>query len=65
MFQKRSVHVKAIRMKEDFYFETSHGWVQGHKGQWLVELDERVRHNVDHESFNRTYRPYRRKRERE
>jgi hypothetical protein len=62
-FRKRSVYVKAVRMIEDFLFETTHGWVQGHKGQWLVEVDERVRHNLDNEAFLRTYREDRRGRE--
>ncbi len=65
MFRKRSLYVKALRMTEDFLFETSHGWVQGYEGQWLVELGERVRHNIDHESFDRTYRVDRRDIERE
>lgn len=60
-FRRKTLYVKALRMNEDFYYETTHGWVQGHAGQWLVEVGERVRHNLDNESFLRTYRPDRRR----
>lgn len=61
MFRRKSEFVKAIRMMEDFLFETSHGWVQGYKGQWLVEIGECARANMDHESFVRNYSDERRK----
>ncbi len=60
-YRRKSEFVKAIQMPTDFMYETSHGWVQGYKGQWLVEIGERVRYAIDHESFNRTYSDERRK----
>ncbi len=57
-FQKNSRTVKAMRIvREDFMYETQHGWVQGYQGQWLVEIGERLRCNVDHEAFQRSYKP--------
>jgi hypothetical protein len=56
-YERKSKSVKALRMKEDFLFETQRGWVQGYKGQWLVELGEGLRCNLDHEAFSRTYIP--------
>ena len=60
-FSRRSRFVKAIRLVEDSIFETQQGWVQGYKGQWLVEIGEKLRANYDHEAFIRIYRPARRK----
>ena len=57
--QKREV--KAIHMREDFLYETQQGWIQGHKGQWLVELGEHLRCNLDNEAFLRHYRPAQRR----
>lgn len=50
-----------MRMIDDFLFETQHGWIQGHKGQWLVELGEGLRCHLDDEAFTRTYRPAKRR----
>jgi len=55
-YKRRTHFVKAIQMKEDFLYETERGWVQGHKGQWLVESEERVRHAYDHPAFLRVHR---------
>lgn len=49
--------VNAVRMNTDFLYETKQGWVQGHRGQWLVELGESLRCNLDHEAFLRIYVP--------
>ncbi len=54
-YKKRSLEVTARRMIEGFLFETPNGWVQGYQGQWLVELGDRLRCNLDHEAFLRTY----------
>lgn len=54
-----------MRINEDFLYETHHGWVQGHKGQWLVELGEGIRCNLDHESFSRIYQPIKKEAPRE
>lgn len=55
-YQRRAAVVKAIQMTEDFLYETERGWVQGYKGQWLVESEERVRQAYDHHSFMRVHR---------
>lgn len=60
-YRSKSENVKAIRLREDFLYETAHGWVKGFKGQWLVESSERVRNNLDHEAFLRAYSDERRK----
>lgn len=57
LFKKKSRVVSAKRINEDFLYETQHGWVQGHKGQWLVEIGERLRCNLDNEAFVRCYKP--------
>lgn len=44
-------------MAEDFLYETPQGWIQGYKGQWLVELGEGLRCNLDQEAFLRNYNP--------
>lgn len=56
-YQKTTTVVRAIRLQEDFYYETRRGWVQGYKGQWLVELGEGLRVSLDHEAFERSYKP--------
>lgn len=56
-YHRRTKIVRAKRMNEDFLYETQQGWVQGHKGQWLVEIGERLRCNLDHEAFLRNYKP--------
>ena len=62
IFRSESENVKAIRIEhDDFLYETPRGWVKGFKGQWLVEMPGRIRHNLDHEAFERTYTDERRK----
>lgn len=56
-FKRRNRHVKALRMIEDFMFETQHGWVQGYKGQWIVEFGEGLRCNLDDQAFVRSHQP--------
>ncbi len=56
-FASKKYEIKAVRMKEDFYFETARGWNQGHKGQWLIECGEALRFAIDDESFKRQYVP--------
>ena len=56
-YKKHSAEVMARRMHRDFLFETPNGWVQGFKGQWLVELGSRLRCNLDNEAFLRAYTP--------
>ncbi len=56
-YKRRSLVVTARRMKEDFIFETQQGWVKGFKGQWLVEIGEGLRCNLDHEAFLRSHKP--------
>lgn len=56
-YKRRSRVVHARRMGQDFLYETQHGWVQGHKGQWLVEIGERLRCNLDNEAFLRCHKP--------
>ena len=54
-YRRRSIYVKATQMKDDFLYETSYGWIQGYKGQWLLELGDRVRIHLDNEAFMRTH----------
>ncbi len=56
-YRKRSRLIKALRMADDFMYETSQGWVKGHHGQWLVELGEGLRCNLDNDAFTRQYEP--------
>ncbi len=54
-FTRSDMTVIAIRVKEDFMFETKRGWQQGYKGQWLVECGEDMRCAMDDEAFRRHY----------
>jgi hypothetical protein len=54
-YRNRCHDVIALRMTEDFMYETSRGWQQGYKGQWLVEYGEGLRAAIDNESFVRQY----------
>ncbi len=47
--------IRAIRLLDDFLYETCHGWVQGYKGQWLIECGESMRCALDDEAFRRHY----------
>lgn len=49
--------VGAVRMKEDFMFESRLGWQQGFKGQWLLECGEGMRCAIDDQAFSRQYKP--------
>lgn len=56
--KRKSRVVMAFRFaREDFLYETQHGWIQGYKGQWLVEFGHGLRCNLDHESFVRYFTP--------
>ncbi len=56
--KRKSRVVRAFRFAhEDFIYETQAGWVKGHKGQWLVEIGEGLRCNLDNEAFLRCYAP--------
>ncbi len=56
-FRHRYDDVKAARINEDFIFETARGWVQGYKGQWLIEDAERQRQSSDDGAFLRSFIP--------
>ena len=55
-YESHSKLVRAIRINEDFLYETSRGYMQGRKGQWLIEHGESVRFAIDDESFKRQFR---------
>jgi hypothetical protein len=57
-FRSKQNVVKAIRIThDDFMYETKQGWMQGFRGQWLVEVGGYNRHACDDEHFNRLYIP--------
>ncbi len=55
LYRNNGNRIKAIRMLEDFMFETCYGWQKGFKGQWLIECGEDMRCAIDDESFRRQY----------
>lgn len=56
IFSVKNRTVRAVRLLEDSMCESITGWLQGVKGQWLVEYGEGMRCIIDDESFHRQYR---------
>ncbi len=48
--------VKAIKMKEDFLVETSLGYLQGKRGDFLVEIAPNVRFPCSEDAFIAAHR---------
>ncbi len=57
-FKRRSRLVKALRMKQDFLVECAQGWVQGKRGDWLVEVAPGMRFPADDRWFRLAYKEW-------
>jgi hypothetical protein len=60
-FIRRSKLVKALHMRQDFLVECAQGWVQGKRGDWLVEVAPGMRFPADDKWFQMAYKPWKRK----
>ncbi len=54
-FDCKTHEVLAIKMTEDFLYETPTGFINGFIGQWLIEHGENMRRAIDDEAFQRQY----------
>lgn len=54
-YERQNRVVNAAKMPEDFLLETMHGWIQGKRGDWIVEVDDIVRFAIHDSWFIRIY----------
>lgn len=56
-FRSKKRLVKAVKMREDFLLETSLGYVEGKRGDWVVEMGHKIRFPCDERVFLKSYHP--------
>jgi hypothetical protein len=57
-FIPRDRMVKAFRLREDSILETAKGWIQGHRGDWAILVDNNLWIAVDDKQFKAIYVKY-------
>lgn len=57
-YVRRDRAIKAVEMQEDFMVETWIGWVQGRRGDYLVEICDTLRFPVSAAAFLKEYAPF-------
>ncbi len=58
MYVRNTRYIFAKRMDEDFLIENGKGWAQGHRGDWLVRVEDELWTVIEDAQFRKIYRPY-------